>query len=641
MQIQVKIFSRSARPAYRLTFLSRSPITSPLLPRTSIRPSSSSRALHTTSKSSSRYQSDSPDQQLPNMAPKSKFELKTPKGTKDWFGKDMLIREKIFSQLKGVFQKHGGMELDTPVFELKEILSGKYGEDSKLIYDLADQGGEITSLRYDLTVPFARWLAMNKDIQSVKRYHISKVYRRDQPAMNKGRMREFYQCDFDIAGTYDSMIPDAEIIKIVVEVFEGLGWNGNYTIKLNHRKILDGIFEVCGVPEDKIRTISSAVDKLDKLPWADVRKEMTEEKGLDGEVADRIGEWVVQKGKQDLLRKLQRDDKLAANASMKAGMADLELLFNYLEAFGALDRVSFDLSLARGLDYYTGLIYEVVTEGSAPAATPDADGKTAKSKKKSKSKDDDDRSDDPSVGVGSVAAGGRYDNLVGMFSGKTQIPCVGVSFGIERIFSITKARMQAESEVPQSTVDVFVMSLGSKAGLVKERMEVCSKLWDAGIKAEFLYKVKPKLPPQFKAAESNATPFAIILGDDEVQKGVVRIKELGLPEGHPQKDGELVDMASLVPEVQKRLSRKRELDNLATRAEGLRVVGGMKGEDIKSTTSTTEKEKKETVVETPVAGAAAEAPVAAVSEGEKPAEGAAAATTTEATEESKPAAPSA
>ncbi|KAJ0295090.1 hypothetical protein CBS470a_000137 [Colletotrichum nupharicola] len=553
------------------------------------------------------------------MAPKSKFELKTPKGTKDWFGKDMIIREKIFSQLKDVFQKHGGMELDTPVFELKEILSGKYGEDSKLIYDLADQGGEITSLRYDLTVPFARWLAMNKDIQSVKRYHISKVYRRDQPAMNKGRMREFYQCDFDIAGTYDSMLPDAEIIRIVVEVFEGLGWNGNYTIKLNHRKILDGIFEVCGVPEDKIRTISSAVDKLDKLPWADVRKEMTEEKGLDGEVADKIGEWVVLKGKQDLLRKLQRDDKLSANASMKAGMSDLEMLFNYLEAFGALDRVSFDLSLARGLDYYTGVIYEVVTEGSAPAATPGADDTTVKSKKKSKSKDkdDEDRSDDPSVGVGSVAAGGRYDNLVGMFSGKTQIPCVGVSFGIERIFSITKARMQAESEAPKSTVDVFVMSLGSKAGLIKERLEVCSKLWDAGIKAEFLYKVKPKLPNQFKAAEANATPFAVILGDEEVQKGVVKIKELGLPEGHPQKDGELVDMAALVPEVQKRLQRKRELDNLARGAEGLRVVGGLKGEAVKSASAS----EVGTTVEKPAEAVTEEAkPEEAKPEEAKPAE---------------------
>jgi histidyl-tRNA synthetase len=164
----------------------------------------------------------------------------------------------------------GGLLVDTqyrPVFELKEILSGKYGEDSKLIYDLADQGGELCSLRYDLTVPFARWLAMNSSIQSIKRYHIAKVYRRDQPAMTKGRMREFYQCDFDIAGTYDPMLPDAEIIRITCEIFEGLGdvFKNNFTIKMNHRKILDGIFAVCGVPTDKIRTISSAVDKLDKV----------------------------------------------------------------------------------------------------------------------------------------------------------------------------------------------------------------------------------------------------------------------------------------------------------------------------------------------------------------------------------------
>lgn len=395
----------------------------------------------------------------------------------------MVIRDHIFNTITQVFKRHGGVTIDTPVFELKEILSGKYGEDSKLIYDLADQGGEICSLRYDLTVPFARFLAMNKDIQSIKRYHIAKVYRRDQPAMTKGRMREFYQCDFDIAGNYDPMLPDAEVLRIICEVFEGLGWNGSYTIKLNHRKILDGIFQVCGVPEDKIRTISSAVDKLDKLPWADVRKEMTEEKGLDGEVADRIGQWVVLKGKQDLLEKLQKEESLAANESMKKGMADLALLFEYLEAFDVLDQVSFDLSLARGLDYYTGLIYEVVTEGSAPEVTPGKEGETPKpSKKKGKKGDDDDRSSDPTVGVGSVAAGGRYDNLVGMFSGKTQIPCVGISFGVDRIFSITKARMAAEknTNVRGNDVDVYVMAFGK--GFLKERMAVCAQLWKAGIK---------------------------------------------------------------------------------------------------------------------------------------------------------------
>lgn len=399
----------------------------------------------------------------------------------------MVIRDQIFRTITDVFKRHGGVTIDTPVFELREILAGKYGEDSKLIYDLADQGGEICSLRYDLTVPFARFLAMNKSIQNIKRYHIAKVYRRDQPAMTKGRMREFYQCDFDIAGVYDPMLPDAEVLRIICEVFEGLGWNGSYTIKLNHRKILDGIFQVCGVPEDKIRTISSAVDKLDKLPWADVRKEMTEEKGLDGEVADRIGEWVILKGQHDLLEKLRADEKIAANESMKQGLTDLGLLFEYLEAFGVLDRVSFDLSLARGLDYYTGLIYEVVTEGSAPSATPRDEAAAAKPKKKSKGKEgdgeDEDRSNDPTVGVGSVAAGGRYDNLVGMFSGKTQIPCVGISFGVDRIFSITKARMAADSatEVRNNEVDVYVMAFGSK-GFLKERMQICAQLWEAGIK---------------------------------------------------------------------------------------------------------------------------------------------------------------
>jgi histidyl-tRNA synthetase len=406
----------------------------------------------------------------------------------------MVIRDKIFSTITEVFKRHGAVTIDTPVFELKEILSGKYGEDSKLIYDLADQGGEICSLRYDLTVPFARWLAMNRDVQNIKRYHIAKVYRRDQPAMTKGRMREFYQCDFDIAGVYDPMLPDAEIVRITTEVFEGLGWNGRYTIKLNHRKILDGIFEVCGVPTEKIRTISSAVDKLDKLPWEEVRKEMTEEKGLDGSVADKIGEYVVQKGQKDLLSKLLADPLLTANESMKAGMAEMGLLFDYLEAFNCLDNVSFDLSLARGLDYYTGLIYEVVTEGSAPLATTSA--ATAAPPKGSKKPSggkvgadvDEDRSSDPSVGVGSVAAGGRYDNLVGMFSGKNQIPCVGISFGVDRIFSITKARMAADKNselVRNNEVDVYVMAFGGKGftGLVKERIAICATLWEAGIKA--------------------------------------------------------------------------------------------------------------------------------------------------------------
>lgn len=384
--------------------------------------------------------------------------------------------------------------------------------------------------------------------------------------MTKGRLREFYQCDFDIAGTYDPMLPDAEILRILFEVFQELGWEGRYSIQINHRGILDGIFEVCGVPKEKIRTISSAVDKLDKASWDEVRKEMTEEKDLDGDIADRIWNYVQKKGGRDVLQQLRDDEKLAKNKSMQKGMDDMELLFNYLEAFNVLDKTEFNLSLARGLDYYTGLIFEVITEGSAPPSKSGNQHTDSRPSKKEKitNKFDEDRSNDPSVGVGSVAAGGRYDELVGMFSGKSQIPCVGLSLGVDRIVSITKARMESDeaaaAALRSSEVDVFVMAFGGKGftGLLKERLEVCKILWDAGIKAEFAYKQKPKLPAQFKAAETNEVPFAVILGEDEQAKGQVRIKELGLEAGHAEKDGVLVCLTDLVDEVKQRLRGKEE-----------------------------------------------------------------------------------
>lgn len=525
------------------------------------------------------FTTDSNDEMGKEKDGKVNFQLKVPKGTKDWQGKDMVIRDKIFGTITEVFKRHGAVTIDTPVFELKEILAGKYGEDSKLIYDLADQGGELCSLRYDLTVPFARWLAMNSSVQNIKRYHIAKVYRRDQPAMTKGRMREFYQCDFDIAGVYDPMLPDAEIIRITCEIFQALGWEGRYTIKLNHRKILDGIFAVCGVPTDKLRTISSAVDKLDKLPWADVRKEMTEEKGLDSEVADRIGEYVVRKGGEELLEMLQQDAKLADNESGKAGLADIALLFTYLRSFGVLDKVSFDMSLARGLDYYTGVIYEVITEGSAPQTSEGQSiqqiAKKESKPKKPKSTDaEEDRSNDPSVGVGSVAAGGRYDNLVAMFSGKQQIPCVGISFGVDRIFSITKQRLATDGSaapIRANEVDVYVMAFGGKGfdGLLPQRMDVARRLWDAGIKAEFSWKVKPKLPAQFKAAETSGIPLAVILGEDELAAGKCKIKELGLPEGHAEKDGVEIDLASLEEEVKRRISNPANTASVTNGLNGM------------------------------------------------------------------------
>ncbi|KAG8842803.1 Cytoplasmic and mitochondrial histidine tRNA synthetase [Tulasnella sp. 330] len=521
----------------------------------------------------------------------ARLQLKTPKGTRDWSPQEMSIREHIFNTLTTVFKQHGGSTIDTPVFELREILAGKYGEDSKLIYDLQDQGGEICSLRYDLTVPFARFLAMNGTAYpSIKRYHIAKVYRRDQPAMTKGRMREFYQCDFDIAGIFDPMVPDAEILVIVCEALTALEI-GEFTIKINHRKILDGIFEVCGVPVEKIRMISSAVDKLDKSPWSEVRREMTEEKGLDGGVADQIGEYVKLKGGSELIAKL-RETKLLENASAKAGLEDMELLFKYLEVFGVANKMSLDMSLARGLDYYTGVIYEAVCEASAPPGfsvnpptadqpqtqvpTPEGSAAPPKSSKKSKPSKDKDADgtaaaepeiDETQIGVGSIAAGGRYDELVGMFasaaSGESSkgkkstaglgIPCVGVSVGVERVFSLLREKMmKEEGKLRGKETQVYVMSVGD--GLLVERMGIVKRLWDAGIKTEFMYKAKPKLRAQFEYCDKELIPFAVILGPDELREGFVRVKEQrGKDADSSAGDGEKVKIEELAGWLRERL----------------------------------------------------------------------------------------
>ncbi|XP_055624233.1 histidine--tRNA ligase, cytoplasmic isoform X2 [Toxorhynchites rutilus septentrionalis] len=453
--------------------------------------------------------------------------LKTPKGTRDYGPESMALRQQIFDKVIAVFKKHGAETIDTPVFELKEVLTGKYGEDSKLIYDLKDQGGEILALRYDLTVPFARFVGMG-NVFNIRRYHIAKVYRRDNPAMTKGRYREFYQCDFDIAGTYDPMLPDAECVKVVVEILSELDI-GDFVVKLNHRKLLDGMFEACGVPGDKFRTICSSVDKLDKTPWEEVRKEMIDEKGLDGEIADRIGEYVRLSGAMDLVDKLAADEKLKTIKTALEGIEDMRLLLQYCDIFGLKDKIIFDLSLARGLDYYTGVIYEAVLK--AEPISPTINGK-------SKSKEEE-------VSVGSVAGGGRYDNLVGMFNPKRkQVPCVGVSVGVERIFSILEAKSQ--QKVRTTEIEVFVAS--AHKGLHLKRMEVLGKLWDAGIKAEHSYKLNPKLLGQLQYCEENQIPYAIVLGDGELSRGVVKLREI------ISRKEEEVPLDNLAEEIRKRLT---------------------------------------------------------------------------------------
>ncbi|CAA7270276.1 unnamed protein product [Cyclocybe aegerita] len=498
---------------------------------------------------------------------KERLLLKTAKGTRDYGPAEMFCRSHIERTITDCFTTYGGACLDTPVFERKDVLTDKYGEDAKLIFDLMDQGGEQLALRYDHTVPLARYLAMQggSSTQS-KLWQVGKVYRRDNPVMSKGRMREFTQADFDITGSWDAMIPDAEILSLLCTILTKLDI-GEFTLKVNHRRILDGIFEVCGVPPEKIRSISSAVDKLDKLPWAEVRLEMTEEKGLDPAVADKIGEYVKHKGGPELLSLLERDAALTANASAKQGLSDMRILFTLLKAYGVIERISFDMSLARGLDYYTGIIYEAIVEASAPpgfkaanafASAPSAESSTASSSapapaatesKKPKPKpkttnspnaDDDKDIDESQVGVGSIAAGGRYDNLVGSFlcgaAGITPTsnpkdykklmgagaPCVGVSIGMDRIFALVWPRWVERGARAKGTM-VYVMSAGD--GLLEERVRLVKELRDSGVKTDFLAKSKPKIAAQFAAGERDEVPFAVILGADELKAGLVTVKE--------------------------------------------------------------------------------------------------------------------
>lgn len=441
----------------------------------------------------------------------AKVALKCPKGMRDYTPAQMAVRQMVFDKMHKCFRKHGALQIDTPVMELKEILTGKYGEDSKLIYELEDQGGEILALRYDLTVPFARYVAMKK-LKNIKRYQIARVYRRDNISITKGRFREFYQCDIDIAGEYEAMLTDAECIKIVCDILKELGMN-NFTVKVNHRKILDGIFEYCGVPESEFRGVCSAVDKLDKEPWETVKQEMVEVKKVDPVVADQIGLHIQKKGVLDLVEELENSD-LSQNKNIASGLSDVRLLLEYCELYGCLDHVSFDLSLARGLDYYTGPIFEaiLVPEGKEE-------------------------------NVGSVAGGGRYDNLVGMFAPKGRsIPCVGVSIGIERIFAIMERRM-----VNCRTSAVQVLVASGQKGLLRERMKLLNMLWESDINAELLYKANPKLLTQFQHAETQGIPVIAILGESELAAGKVKLRDT------VTKEEELVDRGSVVQRLWERV----------------------------------------------------------------------------------------
>ncbi|XP_077165709.1 histidine--tRNA ligase, cytoplasmic-like [Paroedura picta] len=446
--------------------------------------------------------------------------LKTPKGTKDFNPTQMAIREKIFSTIISCFKRHGAVAIDTPVFELKAILMENHWEESKLVYDLKDQGGEELSLRYDLTVPFARYLAMNK-ISKFKRYHIAKVYRRDQPSMTQGRYREFYQCDFDIAGQYDPMIPDSECLKVIHEILSALEC-GEFLIKVNDRRILSGIFKTCGVPDTKFETACSTLDKLGKVSWEEVRREMIQEKGLLPEAVEGIGQYIQLSGGWHLIHQLCQDPKLSKSQLAMEGLEDMKLLYEYLSIFGIIDQVSLDLSLARGLDYYSGLIYEafLLDQPSGGHKKP--------------------------LHVNSVAGGGRYDGLAASFGHK--VPCVGVSIGVERLFSIIDQKLEMSKEKIYAK-ETQVLVAAAQKNFLAGRMKLISELWDSGIKAEMFYMKSPKLLNQLQYCEETGIPLVAIIGQREVNDGVVKLRDVAT-----RKEID-VPKENLIEEIKKRLEK--------------------------------------------------------------------------------------
>jgi len=313
------------------------------------------------------------------------------------------------------------------------------------------------------------------------------------------------------------MIPDSECLRITYEILNSVGLN-EFIIKVNHRSIIEGMFAVCGVPDQLFKTICSSIDKLDKNDWQSVRKEMIDEKGLQQEVADKIGEFVKLNGSLELVNKLLTDGgPLSLNPKSRQGLQDLKLLFEHSSLLNIDSLLSFDLSLARGLDYYTGVIYEaVLTKGD--------------------------------VEIGSIAAGGRYDGLVGMFSesSKHSVPCVGVSIGIERIFAFLEQQQQNEPKTLYPT-EVFIASVGKN--MVSERLRLLTCLWDAGINAEHSYKRNPKALDQFQFCEDKGIPIAVIIGEDEIKKQIVKLKMTST------REEVVVERDQLIPQLQQRLKQ--------------------------------------------------------------------------------------
>lgn len=431
-----------------------------------------------------------------------------PKGTRDFSPLEVFKRQYISSTIKKHFERYGFQPIETPSFENYETLMGKYGEEGdRLIFKILNSGDflskaneefltakdsqKITSqisekaLRYDLTVPFARYVVQHQNELEFpfKRYQIQPVWRADRP--QKGRFREFYQCDADVVGS-TSLWQEVELVQLYDAVFTDLKVEG-VTIKINNRKILSGIAEVIGA-SDKLIDFTVALDKLDKIGEDGVKKEMLE-KGISQEAIDKVQPLFQFTG--SLNEKLsQLKNLLATSEEGTKGVEELTFICETIEELGLKSaQLNLDVTLARGLNYYTGAIFEV--------AAPET------------------------VKLGSIGGGGRYDDLTGIF-GLKNMSGVGISFGLDRIYLVLE-ELNLFPETIADTSKVLFLNFGISEA--KYALKAVQKLRTSGIKAE-LYPDKAKMGKQFQFADKKRIPFAVLVGETEIQQNLFALKNL-------------------------------------------------------------------------------------------------------------------
>jgi histidyl-tRNA synthetase len=426
-----------------------------------------------------------------------------PRGMRDFGPNEMIRRNYIFDSIRSVFQLYGYQPLETPTMENLNTLMGKYGEEGdKLLFKVLNSGNYIEKaneenfndykklttqisekgLRYDLTVPFARYVVMNRNELSFpfKRYQIQPVWRADKP--QKGRYREFYQCDVDVIGS-NSLLNELELVNITDLIFSKL--NINVIIKINNRKVLAGIAETIGFP-DKMTDITVAIDKLDKIGLVKVNEELVQ-KGLDEKAINKLQPILELKGSN--FEKLNTIKTVLANSPIGIkGIEELQTLFNYIDYQEINSEYELDLTLARGLNYYTGAIFEV------------------------KAKD---------AQIGSISGGGRYDDLTGIF-GLSDMSGVGISFGADRIYDVLTELNLFPDNVAVSTKVMFI-NFGEKE--INYCLPIAKTLRDKGISTE-IYPDSSKLKKQFSYADNKKIPYVIIAGEQEIENNTVKIKDM-------------------------------------------------------------------------------------------------------------------